>query len=169
MQKDHVCRQTGFIIQTVIVTALIIVVVVVTITLIAVGSLHLNKSNISKVLPPTPDKTITEAPKFELGTITVKFKLGISVNSNVPPGQATNSKSINQLLEKIQAKEIKSVFYEENPPLYGSGSASKDTNLERVYSIYFNPDLDVEQIAAEFKVDPGVEDATPKGYVFLIQ
>ncbi len=116
----------------------------------------------------TPSKTKTETLKFEPGKIIVKFKPGISVNSNVLPSQATNSKSINQLLEKIQANKIKSLYYEENTPMFATASA-RDPILERYYAISFSKDSDVEQIVSEFQADPVVENASPNAYGHITQ
>lgn len=114
-----------------------------------------------KTFPALSKKT--QISEFEPGTAIVKFKPQISVNSNNPLSQSTNSTSINRLLEKIQAKEIKSLFYEENIPRFAMPSV-KDSNLERYYIIHFNPALDIQEIVSEFQDDPGVENASINSY-----
>ncbi|NCC74706.1 MAG: hypothetical protein EOM06_15110, partial [Sphingobacteriia bacterium] len=113
-------------------------------------------------------------PEYAEGVVLIKFKDEVKVEANVKRNKAsTGMASIDQVLEKYEATDIKKLFkaekrtekrYINNP----KGGKMEVPQLFNIYKLEFASKTDAKEIAEELSEDPMVEYAEPDYFVYTM-
>ncbi|MFC1571294.1 S8 family serine peptidase [Candidatus Margulisiibacteriota bacterium] len=117
------------------------------------------------LLATVAQAAVDTTPQFVPGEIIVKFKPQVGLQA----AKTTSASSINRLLEKHQAKELKKIFKDTKKsskaqfPLRARRAPknAKIPDLSNIYKIEVPVESDIQAIVQEFERDPSVEYAEP--------
>lgn len=134
------------------VTIVVLIIVLVLISLGIYFSFYINSKTASQSLPPHAKNRVI-----------VKFKENAESNlkkEEVIPGPDVGISSITTLNRKEDVKEIKKIIPSgDNDQV--KGEATDKEGLDRIYTIEFKSDKDINSVVREYSSDPNIEYAEP--------